>query len=205
MTYDEIGVPRSDFFPYPPPVPGAVTVILGEKRPPHTLSNGAWGLRLSSLAGGFDVAGFYYNSVDVSPAFTRTFEATDPAPTAIFQPDHARIWQAGTTVSKDLGSVVVKAEAVYTSGRRLPVTRVEDADGLVGQNTIDAILAAEYTIAEKTRFNLGQSPRATRISSMPRGSTRADRSMFRPRRWRTGWSSKRSAYAASRTRAGWRV
>ncbi|HEY6930028.1 MAG TPA: DUF1302 family protein [Thermoanaerobaculia bacterium] len=154
MTYDEIGVPGSDFYPYPPPVPGAVTIILGEKRPPHTLSNGAWGARLSSLVGGFDVAAFYYNSVDVSPAFSRAIEATDPAPTVIYTPEHFRIWQTGATISKDLGSVVVKGEAVYTSGRELPVTRLQEADGLVPQNTIDAIVAAEYTAPGGTRVNV---------------------------------------------------
>jgi hypothetical protein len=153
MSYDRIGVPGSDFYPSPPPPPpGANQVILGEVFPAHTFANSSYGARFSLLTGGFDMAAYYYNSVDASAAFARTIVPGD-APTFVYRPDHARIWQAGFTVGKDVGTVVLKGEAVYTSGQRLPVTRLDDADGLVKQNTVDAIVAVEYPFAEGWRVN----------------------------------------------------
>lgn len=153
MSYDRIGVPGGDFYPSPPPPPpGADQVILGEVFPAHTFANSSYGARFSLLAGGFDMAAYYYNSMDASAAFTRTI-VPGAVPTFVYRPDHARIWQAGFTLSKDMGSVVLKTEAVYTSGQRLPVTRLDDNDGLVKQNTVDAIVALEYPFAEGWRVN----------------------------------------------------
>ncbi len=76
MTYDRIGVPGQDFYPLPPPPPpGSNEVILNEQMPPNTLANGAYGARFSLLAGGFDTALFYYDSVDSQAAFTRTIRS----------------------------------------------------------------------------------------------------------------------------------
>lgn len=148
MTYDEIGVPGSEFYPYPlPPPPGYGLAILDEVRPGNTLRNGAYGLRLSYLAGGFDLSAFYYDSQDASPAFARQIESVPfpgSSPIVVYQPRHDRIHQAGMTVSKDLSPVVVKLEAVYTRDRLTPVTRLSQADGLVKQDTVDAVLSADY-------------------------------------------------------------
>lgn len=154
MTYDRIGVPGEEFYPAPPPPPvGSNQVIRDERTPARTLRNGAYGARLSLSSGGFDTALFYYDSVDVSPAFSRTI-LPGLVPTFVYTPDHARIQQGGFTLAKDLGAVVLKTEAIYTSGRRLPVTRSSDADGLVAQNTVDAVVAAEYPFAEGARINV---------------------------------------------------
>ena len=154
MTYDRIGVPGGDFYPLPPPPPlGSNLGIQNERRPPRTLANGAYGARASFSAGGFDTALFYYNSMDVSPAFSRAI-VPGLVPTFVYTPIHERIRQGGLTVAKDLGPIVVKTEAIYTSGRRLPVTRLSDADGLVAQNTLDAVVAVEYPFAEGARASV---------------------------------------------------
>jgi uncharacterized protein DUF1302/sporulation related protein len=152
MSYDDIGVPGSEFYPYPPPVPGFTVLIARDKKPPRTLENSSYGLRLSALAGGFDVSGFYYDSVDATPAFFRRVVMT-PTPTLVYEPGHARIRQAGATVSKDFSSVIAKAEAVFTAGRLFPVTRLTDADGVVPKNTLDAVVGLEYSPGD-WRFNL---------------------------------------------------
>ena len=153
MTYDRIGVPGGDFFPSPPPPPaGSNQVIRDERIPPHTLANGSYGARASLTAGGLDTSLFYYDSVDVSPAFSRTI-LPGLVPTFVYTPDHARIRQGGLTLARDLGAVVLKTEAIYTSGRRLPVTRLSDADGLVAQNMVDAVVAVEYPFAAGARIN----------------------------------------------------
>jgi hypothetical protein len=153
MTYDRIGEPGGDFYPSPPPPPlGANQVILDEVFPAHTIANSSYGARFSLLAGGFDMAAYYYNSMDAAAAFPRTIVDGDVL-TFVYRPDHQRIWQVGLTVSKDTGSVILKGEAVYTSGQRLPVTRLDDGDGLVKQNTVDAIVSLEYPFAEGWRVN----------------------------------------------------
>jgi uncharacterized protein DUF1302/sporulation related protein len=154
MSYDRIGAPGSDFYPAPPaPPPGVGQSIADDQIPPHTLSNGSYGGRISFLAGGYDMALFYYDSVDAAPAFSRTILPGPPA-SFLYQPNHSRIRQAGMTLGKDLGPVVVKTEAVYTMDRRLPVTSPSDADGLVKQDMLDAVVAVEYPFAEGARVNL---------------------------------------------------
>src|SRR5574340_1827936 len=66
MTYDDIGKPGAEFYPFTPPdVPGFQTVIAKEKKPAG-LDDSAYGARLSWLKGGWDVSGFYYATNDPS-------------------------------------------------------------------------------------------------------------------------------------------
>ncbi len=48
----------------------------------------------------------------------------------------------------------MKTEAVYTSGQRLPVTTLSDADGLVAQNTMSGVVSVEYPFAEGAQANV---------------------------------------------------
>ena len=56
-SFDEIGKPGADFFPYPIPGPGG-TVFLDEEIPARKLANSNFGLRLSALRNGWDVSSF---------------------------------------------------------------------------------------------------------------------------------------------------
>jgi hypothetical protein len=153
-SYDEIGEPGSDFYPFPPPPPPGFGVqILDEEIPSHTLSNTNYGLRLSALKGGWDFSTFYYSSLDASPTFYRQVVLA-PSPAFIYQARHDRIWQAGGTVAKDLRRVVLKGEAVYTSGRKFNVTRIDEPDGVVPQDTVDYILGLDFALPRQTRLNL---------------------------------------------------
>jgi hypothetical protein len=155
MSYDEIGVPGSEFYPSPPAPAGFRVELLDEEKPPQTLENSAYGLRLSYLAGGWDLSAFYYDSVDASPAFFRAADLTaTPLPVLFFQPRHDRIWQTAVTVSKDFAKVVLKAEALYTADRWFSVTRLADADGVVRQNSLDYILGIEYPLPRESRINV---------------------------------------------------
>ena len=153
-SFDEIGKPGADFYPYPLPGPGG-TVIRDEQRPQRKLANSNYGLRLSSLKNGWDVSGFYYHSLDVSATFYRETSPTN-FPTSVFtyQPRHDPIDQFGATLAKDLGTAVLKGEAVYTNGRKFNVTRLTQADGLVQQNTFDYALGLDSSLPAETRLNL---------------------------------------------------
>jgi hypothetical protein len=152
-SYDNIGKPGSEFYAYTlPPPPGFSEVIENEKFPSRSLSNTNYGLRLSVLRDGWDLAAFAYSSMSVAPTFYREIRAGSQ-PTVIYQARHDRIDQFGTTLAKDLGSVVLKAEAVYTRGRGYEVTNLTDPDGVVSQNNLTWVIGLDYTELADTRIN----------------------------------------------------
>jgi len=167
-SYNNIGVPGSEFYPYPPPPPPGYTPIYsGENRPVGSLSDSNYGLRLSYLLDGWDLSGFYYNSMDAAPAFTRRV-VTTPSPAFLYTLDQARIQQTGGTFSKDRKSivlkredvgeemigVVLKGEVIYTQDRLMEVSRLSDADGVVSQDSLDYVLGIDYSFPSNTRLNL---------------------------------------------------
>ena len=153
MSYDNIGKPGAEFYPFnPPAIAGFQTVIASEKQPVG-LGDAAYGARLSWLKAGWDVSGFYYTANDPSAAFSRQI-ALLPTPTITYQPIHERIHQLGATLGKDLGPMVLKAEAIYTKDKLFSTTSATDADGLVKQNMLDYIVGLEWSFPQETRFNV---------------------------------------------------
>jgi hypothetical protein len=152
-SYDDIGKPGSEFYPFSPTVvPGITNQIRNEDLPSRKLSNSNYGLRLSTLSNGWDISGFAYSSMDISPTFYR--DAVSSPGTFIYEARHDRIHQYGGTLAKDFGSVVLKGEAVYTRGRKFNVLRLSDADGVVPQNTLDWALGLDFTLPADTRLNV---------------------------------------------------
>jgi hypothetical protein len=155
-SYNKIGVPGAQFYSYPPaPPPGYAQVIADEQYPDRNLSHTNYGLRLSLLRNGWDVAGYYYGSMDQSPTFYRTI-VNQPQPTFVYQPRHGRINQGGFTVAKDFGFAVLKAETVYTNGRKYNVNTLAAPDGVVTQNTFDWVVGVDLSLPAlpDTRVNL---------------------------------------------------
>lgn len=154
-SYDEIGKPfeigrsgaGSDFFPYPLS-PAGIPIVRHEEKPGNGLDHTNFGVRLSQITQGWDLSGFYYSSMDSAPTFLR-----DPVVQNVFTPVHKRIWQAGGTLAKDLGSFVLKAETVYTSGRHYNVMNLTDSDGVVEQNTLDWAVGLDFNPTTDTRLN----------------------------------------------------
>jgi hypothetical protein len=152
-SYDNIGKPidftkpdsGADFYPYPP---SAIPMtILSEVKPSSSLSHTNFGIRVSQLTQGWDLSGFYYSSMNNYPTWYRVAPAT-------FAPRHDRIWQTGATLAKDMSDFVLKAEAVYTNGRRPNlVTNLLDADGVVKQNTLDWAVGLDFNPDTDTRVN----------------------------------------------------
>ncbi len=148
-SYDEIGRPANfaasgegaDFYPYPP-VPGVPT-FLKEDKPGNGLDHTNFGARVSRLKDGWDVSGFYYTSMNGSASYYQVAPNT-------YQPRHDRIWQLGGSVAKDLGPMVMKAEAVYTHGRRLNLTTTGDA---VKQPMLDWAVGLDFNPDADTRVN----------------------------------------------------
>lgn len=152
---DNIGKPGAEFFPWRlPPPPGFDQQFNNDEKPVRNLRNSNWGLRLSTLRAGWDMSAFYYRSNDVNPTFYREIVPGPSAPTLLYTPRHDRIWQLGGTVAKDFGSVVGKAEAVYTGGRNYSVTRVTEPQGVVPQDTVLYALGLDFTLPREARLNL---------------------------------------------------
>lgn len=153
-SYDNIGKPGAEFYPFhPPEVPGFQQVMLGDNRPANTLENTNYGARVSGLINGWDLSGFYYRSNSVAPTLYRQVELA-PTPTVYFEPRHDRIWQLGGTLAKDFGSVVLKGEAVYTQGRHYEVTTPTSSTGTVKQNTLDYLIGLDFILPKDGRLNL---------------------------------------------------
>jgi hypothetical protein len=151
MSYDNIGKPGAEFYPFnPPAIPGVQTIIAAEKRP-NSLSDMSYGTRLSYLKNGWDISGFYYTANDTSAAFSRQ---TITPTTLLYEPIHKRIHQVGVTLGKDLGPMVLKAEAIFTKDKLFSTSRATDSDGLVKQDTLDYIVGLEWSFPQETRFNV---------------------------------------------------
>lgn len=167
-TYDNIGMPGAEFYPYPmPPPAGYGTIINGERRPAGSLTDSNYGLRMSYLTGGWDLSGFYYSSMDASPSFFREV-VTVPAAAFVYTPNHTRIQQVGGTFSKELSGavlrggdlgddligVVLKGEAVYTHDRWFEINQLSDSDGVVRNDTLDYAVGIDYSLPQRSRLNL---------------------------------------------------
>lgn len=154
-SYDLVGTPfelgsvgaGSDFYPYPVS-PAGIPLIMNEKKPGYGLKHTNYGLRLSQLTHGWDLSGFLYSSLDSQQTLYR-----DAINKQVFYPRHDRIWQAGGTLAKDLGALVLKGETIYTDGRRYNVTNLLDSDGLVKQNTLDWVVGLDFNPTTETRLN----------------------------------------------------
>lgn len=154
-SFDEIGRPfstaqsgaGSDFYPYPLS-PAGIPSLRAEQKPGYALDHSNFGVRLSKLTGGWDLSGFYYTSMDSAATYLRDAVAKD-----VFTPVHGRIWQGGGSLAKDLGSFVLKAEAVYSHGRRYNVVNLTDSDGVVKQNTLDWAVGLDFNPDADTRLN----------------------------------------------------
>ena len=155
-TFDRIGKPGADFYPVPLPSPTPANVAAqfnDPERPDRNLRNSNYGVRANTLISGWDLAAFYYRSFSTQPTFYRLPTGTLAQP-FVFQPRYDRIWQAGGTVSKDLGELVLRGEAVYANGQRYSVTDPSIAQGVVQRSTLDAIVSVEFSLPGDTRLNL---------------------------------------------------
>ena len=151
-SYDLIGKPGADFYPWQLQPPGVKVVYRNEDLPSKTIDNMNYGIRLSMLKNGWDVSGFAYSSMDITPTFYR--DAVSVPGTYIYRAKHDRIEQYGGTVAKDFGDVVLKSEMVYTHGRQFAVLRSSDSNGVVPQNTLDWAIGLDFPLPADTRFNV---------------------------------------------------
>jgi len=149
-SLDKIGRPGADFYPFALPVAAPVS-FLKEDRSGRNIAHSNYGIRLSQLMNGWDVSAFYYHSLDAASTF---YQISQPWEPLLFQARHGEIDQAGATFAKDLGSIILKGELIYTDGRRFNVQRPTQINGLVRQNTLDYVLGLDFSLPVETRLNV---------------------------------------------------
>jgi hypothetical protein len=154
MTYDDIGEPGAEYFPFRPTVPAPFgTVIRSDQRPDNEIEQGGYGLRANYLAGGWDGAVFLYSAPSLSPAFGRSISLL-PTPVITFTPERQREYQLGGTLAKELDFAIFKTEVIYTRDRLFESADPAETDGLVAQDLVDYVAALEFSFAEDTRFTV---------------------------------------------------
>jgi hypothetical protein len=157
QAFDKIGKPGSDFYPAPLPSPTPANVAAAFQdpdSPSQTLRNSAYGFRANTLAAGWDIAGFYYRSFGTSPTFYRETTGA-PLQPFVYKPRYDRIWQAGTTINKDFGSMVLHGEVVYADGASHASSDPLAAGGVVASPTLDWIASLDIPFTEVDgRLNL---------------------------------------------------
>lgn len=158
VSVDNIGFFGGDYYPAQPVLPGVSARYNADQRPDRKLGNSNYGLRVGTLLQGWDLSAFYYRSIDVNPTFARQFVTPR---SVLYTPRHDWIHQYGGAVTKDFGAFLLKAEAVLTYDRHLPVSPLSvRPDGLVRQDMIDYALGVDIPFLSESRLNLQYFERA---------------------------------------------
>jgi hypothetical protein len=93
--------------------PTVPTFIDAARSAPWSFSNGEFGLRASTVFGGWDLALFFLTYFDRAPVYT-----LDLTPTrATFVQTHPKLTTVGVTGTKDFDSVLLRFETLYTRNR----------------------------------------------------------------------------------------
>jgi hypothetical protein len=89
-------------------------------RPPKTVNNSEWALRVSRLFGGWDLSASYFSTWDDFPVAFRDLEGLDQfdvAPILNFVPRVGRLEIYGGTLSTSVGRTILNAEAAWVTGK----------------------------------------------------------------------------------------
>jgi hypothetical protein len=92
----------------------------GMNRPPKTVENSEWALKVSRLVGRWDLSASYFSTWDDFPAVFRTVDVAPgfgESPTPEFTPRVGRLYIWGTTLSTSLGRAIVNAEAAWVQNK----------------------------------------------------------------------------------------
>ncbi len=106
--------PGSDFAPSLSGMfPGYTVSIQDERIRPMAWDQSEFGLRLSSLIGGWDLGVFYFYYFDRRPSYRPVFDGTEVTLRGVHDP----MSSVGATATKDLGTWVARFELLYNRNR----------------------------------------------------------------------------------------
>lgn len=120
-------------------------LLLPEKRPSNSFSNGEFGAHLSRSFEGLDFSLFAFYTRDDNPVF-RTLAQVDAQgnPTIALQPEYRRQFMTGLSTAKSIGnSMVLRTEFAYAPNFTYMVNAGDD-DGLVKSPTLTGLIGLDY-------------------------------------------------------------
>lgn len=128
----------------PPTVPGFIPVLEDVDRPRRIGADGDAGLRLSTFAGGLDLALYYLYHYDDRPVFEGERGASPLGPTLTFTPRYERTHLVGASGSGAFGSLTVRSELALSTHRFLSTRDPREADALVRTPELGFVLGLDW-------------------------------------------------------------
>jgi hypothetical protein len=149
--YDRIGAFGGDYYPIAYSTT-TQSLRVGERvKPSSSLRNSNVGVRGGFLKDGWDVAAFFYRSMDRETVFANTLSALGPTLTPVVG---NRISQFGYTLSKDVEFAVFKSEGVFTQDKALANLALTP-EGFAKRNTVDWLVGLDVPLPDsEARVNL---------------------------------------------------
>ena len=158
VRFSRLPQPGAEFALFREEPPDGVAVrVRPTPRPAVTFGNSSRGLRFSQLWKGWDLAGFWYSSLDDLPGISKKAVVIGGGPAVAVSLLHPRVERYGATFSKPSGSGVWKGEFVYTTGRRVEARAVAPA---LERDELTAMVGASYPVS---RYNADVQVFHTRI------------------------------------------
>ena len=148
-TYHEIPEPGASFaftaprF-LPPPVPGLLPVLADVERPRRIGADGDAGVKLSAMAGGFDLALHYLYHYDDRFVFEGERGLSPLGPTLTFTPTYERTHLVGASASSAFGDFTVRTEIGLSTDRHLSTTDPRERDALVDGPELGWVLGLDW-------------------------------------------------------------
>ncbi|HMW01820.1 MAG TPA: hypothetical protein PKE58_16895, partial [Acidobacteriota bacterium] len=118
LFFNQVGSLGGDFaFPFQRFFPTADVKVSAHRTMPWGTEYGEVGARFSVPISGIDLALFGFHYFDRSPNYD--LNVVNPAPLQVeFKETHERIQSLGLTLSKEVRSIVLRAEGIFHVGKR---------------------------------------------------------------------------------------
>lgn len=150
--FNRIPVQGSDFFSIAGLPAGSALTVNDSRTLPFELANGEAGAKVSGQLGEIDLSLLFFSYFDRQPAFSARVTSLSPLSISL-DSKHHRIRTAGLTATTDIESVLIRIEALYTSGRFFDAV----SNGTVSSSASDEallVIEGDYGGVPDWRFGL---------------------------------------------------
>ena len=131
--------------------PGSNVIVEPVRRPAGKPANWDYGLRLATLAAGWDLATIFLYRIDDQPVYSiENLGGNGGPPDILVTPSHLRTEQVGLTATKAFGNATARAEFSYVRGRgfltesKAAVSSPGTRDGFARSDALEAVLGFDW-------------------------------------------------------------
>lgn len=151
--FSVLPMPGSDYaFPFEQYLPSSAVHINRQTDLPMTQENAECGGRVTEEIGGYDFSAYYFNYYDRLPYYTLSPDAVLPQ-SIVLNEQHGQVQTTGLSMTKEWNGYVVRAEALRTQGRKVPIL-AWNAIGVDQVNNDIYVLAMDTPTFGRTNFSL---------------------------------------------------